>query len=279
LSNNSAEYGERDGGPGRLANPISRIPGYGEQLPALYELDRSNGWSIGMRSVTHALVIQANPPPGPILELGCGAGVFNAELAKQRADRGPVWGVDLHPLALAYARKNIADSGMPQPPAILQANLHNLPVPDATLSAVLALDVFDQKDVQIEAALAESRRVLRTGGKLILRVSAYPWLEGRHDAAFNTGRRYYRREIAAVLAAQRFQIERLTHANTLLAAPVILLRFLQRWGLLAVDGTVYHDTVANQLFVQALRLEAGWLVLCDLPFGISLYAIASKVTA
>jgi hypothetical protein len=171
-------------------------------------------------------------------------------------------------------------------------------VADATLSAVVALDVFDQNGVNIEAALSESRRVLRNGGKLILRVSAYPWLQGQHDAAFNTARRYYRQEMAALLAAHNFQIERLTHANTLLAPPVILMRLLQRWRVavgswqLALSHprgpsgratrhplpAVYHDSLANQIFAQALRLEAGWLATLDLPFGISLYAVAAKVT-
>jgi ubiquinone/menaquinone biosynthesis C-methylase UbiE len=237
----------------------------------LYELDQSNGWSIGMRAATRAIIAQAKAPPGPILELGCGAGVFNAELAQQRRAQGPVFGADLHPLALAYARNVVA-----QPPPLLRANLENVPVPDAILSAVLALDVFDQEGVNIAAAIAESRRVLRIGGKLILRVSAYPWLQGQHDAAFNTGRRYYRRELAALLAAQGFQIERVTHANTLLATPVIVQRLLQRWGWLAVGETVYHVALANQLFALALRLEGRWLAKLDLPAGISLYAVATK---
>jgi SAM-dependent methyltransferase len=259
-------------------------------LPALYELDQSNGWSIGMRAVTHALVADANPPPGPILELGCGAGVFNAELAQQRAGLGPVLGADLHPLALAYARKNVGDKvtrwqgdkmtrtnhPVTQSPALLQTDLHNLPVPDATLSALLALDVFDQKGVDIEAALAEGWRVLCAGGKLILRVSAYPWLQGRHDVAFNTGRRYDRQELAALLTDRRFRIDRLTHANTLLAPPVILLRLLQRWGLLAFSTQVPNSNFYNRLFATALRLEAGWLATLDLPAGISLFAVATK---
>jgi SAM-dependent methyltransferase len=241
-------------------------------LPALYELDQSNGWSIGMRAVTHALVANANPPPGPILELGCGAGVFNAELAQQRAGLGLVLGADLHPLALAYARRAVS-----RPPALMQTDLHNLPVPDATLGALLALDVFDQKGVDIEAALAEGWRVLCASGKLILRVSAYPWLQGQHDVAFNTGRRYDRQELAALLTARRFRIERLTHANMLLAPPVILLRLLQRWGLLAFSTQVPNSNFYNRLFATALRLEAGRLATLDLPAGISLYAVATKV--
>ncbi|RIK41422.1 MAG: hypothetical protein DCC55_11930 [Chloroflexi bacterium] len=246
---------------------------FGAALPALYQLDRVNGWSIGMRAVTHALLDRVSLPAGPILELGCGSGVFNAELQRRYPDR-PVLGVDLHPLALAYARQ----TGR-QPPTLVRADLQRLPFESKSVSAILALDTFDQYGVDLRAALSESWRSLQPQGVLLLRVSAHPWLEGEHDMAFNTGRRYRRAELVHWLESTGFVAERVTFANALLSPPLVALRLLQRWGGLALDDTSFADSPINRLFARVLTLEARWLRYADFGFGISLYAVARKRVA
>lgn len=223
-----------------------------------------------MRAVTHALLDRVLLPEGPILELGCGSGVFNAELERRYPHRA-VLGVDLHPLALAYARQ----AGREQP-ALVRADLQRLPFEPGSVSAILALDTFDQHGVDLQAALSESWRILRPQGMLLLRVSAHPWLEGEHDTAFNTGRRYRRAEMVDALEATGFVAERVTFANTLLSPPLVALRLLQRWGRLALDDTSLAGEPANSLFARVLTLEAHWLRSADLGFGISLYVVARK---
>ena len=245
---------------------------YGEALPDLYRLDRINGWSIGMRAVTHALLASLSLPSGPLLELGCGSGIFNAELQTHFPNR-LVLGADLHPVALTYASQTVG-----QPPPLLRADLQQLPLAPATVAAVFALDVFDQKGVDLSRALNESWRILQPGGLLLIRVSAHPWLEGAHDTAFNTGRRFRRSEIVELLTASGFQPQRLTYANSLLSPPLVAIRLLQRWAGWQVDEADLTDSAANRIFAQALQWEAAWLSQKDLAFGISLYAVAKKVT-
>jgi SAM-dependent methyltransferase len=243
---------------------------FGAMLPALYQLDRVNGWSIGMRAVTQALLDRVSLPAGPILELGCGSGVFNAELQRRYPHR-PVLGVDLHPLALAYAR----EAGR-EPPALVRADLQRLPFEPESVSAIFALDTFDQHGVDLHAALSESWRILRPQGMLLLRVSAHPWLEGEHDMAFNTGRRYQRAEVLHALERTGFVAERVTFANALLSPPLVVIRLLQRWGGLALDDTSFADSPVNGLFARVLTLEAQWLRQANFGFGISLYVMARK---
>ena len=244
---------------------------YGEALPDLYRLDRINGWSIGMRAITHALFNSLSLPPGPFLELGCGSGIFNAELQAHFPNR-LVLGADLHPVALTYAHQTVG-----QPPPLLRADLQQLPLGADAIAAIFALDVFDQRGVDLRTALAESWRVLQPDGLLLIRVSAHPWLEGEHDTAFNTGRRFRRDEILDLLAATGFRPQRVTYANSLLSPPLVAIRLLQRWLGLQVAEADLTDSAANRLFAQALQWEAAWLSHTDLPFGISLYAIAQKV--
>lgn len=243
---------------------------YGAMLPALYSFDQTNGWSKGMRAVTHALLSQVEISPGPILEVGCGAGVFCAELTATVPDHTVV-GVDMHPLALAFA-KNSAGSAS----KLARSDLQQLPFAATTFSALIALDTFDQAGVDIAHALRESWRVLRDRGMLILRVSAYPWLEGNHDEAFNTGRRFTASEIESFLHTHGFDLLRMTYANTLLAPPIMLLRLLERWGWARLNVANRVDSRLNTLLEQILKWEADWLQLHNFAYGISLYAVARK---
>lgn len=220
-----------------------------------------------MRAITHALLPASWSPPGPVLELGCGAGVFATELAS-RWPATQVVGLDRTGLALAHAQEQSGTARW------LQADLHALPFLRKHFSTVIALDVLDQRAVEIAVALAEIGRVLMTGGLLLLRVSAYRWLTGQHDIAFNTGRRFGKGELLEIVRAAGFSPLRTTFANTLMTAPIVALRLLQRWGLAPFSETVYGDSLANRLICRTLMREAAWLHSYDLPFGISLYLLA-----
>ena len=238
-------------------------------LPMLYDADQSYGWSHGMRQVTHALLHEVALPPGPVLEVGCGGGQMLLDLHHHFEGR-TVCGVDLHPLALAHAQALLPTG------ALSQASLQQLPYDDGSFALIVAMDVFDQQGVDLAAALAESYRLLRPGGALLLRVSAYPWLYGAHDIAFHTGRRYARHEIADALAQVGLRLARMSHANAALAAPVALIRLAQRYGLLPWSDGLYRQDGLHTLAVWLLHQEATWLQRADLPLGLSLYALARK---
>lgn len=241
-----------------------------EMLPLLYAADQSYGWSNGMRAITHALLASVTLPDGPLLEVGCGGGQLLAELQREYSDR-LVCGADLHPLALSHAAALLR-----QPVALAQAALPNLPWEDNRFALLLALDVFDQQGVEMDAALAEAYRLLSPGGALLIRVSAHPWLYGAHDVAFHTGKRYTRAEVDGALKQAGFNVQRLTYANSLLAAPVAAMRLAQRWGILPWQPQVYSQGGLHQVAVRLLHEEAEWLRHADLAFGLSLCAVARK---
>ena len=241
-------------------------------LPELFQSDRVYGWSQGMRSVTRAVWSNREPAPGPILELGCGGATFLADL--HNSGRRVV-GLDLHSLALVQARRALGGDG----PGLIQADVQRLPCAEGSFAAVVALDVLDQKGVELAAALEQSWRVLREGGLLVVRVSAHEWLHSEHDDAFNTGRRYDPGSLASALRAAGFGIERMTYANTLLGLPVVFLRLFQRWQFLPFSESLYRVQMFNGLLLAALQMEAHWLRRWDLPIGLSLFAVARKPAA
>ena len=239
-------------------------------LPLLYAGDQSYGWSKGMRAVTQTLLAGLTLPDGPVVEVGCGGGQLLVELQARYPER-LIIGADLHPLALAHAQPFM------QPAMTLtQAALPDLPWCESQVALLVALDVFDQQGIELGAALAESYRVLRPDGALVMRVSAHPSLYGAHDIAFHTGQRYTRSQLQRALLQAGFVIQRLTYANTLLSLPVAAMRLAQRWGVLGWHPATYHQSAFHQVAAWLLRQEAVWLHHADLPWGLSLCAIARK---
>lgn len=243
----------------------------GHLLPLLYDSSKTYGWNAGMAAVMESLLGDLPLPDRPrILEIGCGSGAMLHVLSKLQPS-AQVEGIDLNPVAVRHAQR-LLSAGQ----HLMQANLHWLPFSEGAFDLALALDTFDQNAVDLMAGLAEARRVLCTCGWLVLRVSAYPWLHGAHDVAFNTGRRYARNELLHVLNDAGFVLRRITGANSLLSPPVIAMRLLQRTREIDANTNVYLSPAANRAIHLALRLESYWLRFANLPFGLSLIALAQK---
>jgi hypothetical protein len=71
-------------------------------------------------------------------------------------------------------------------------------------------------------------------------------------------------------------MQRLTYANVTLALPVAALRLAQRWGLIAWQPATYQRTQFYEAAAWILRQEARWLHRTDLPWGLSVCAVARK---
>lgn len=242
------------------------------RLTDLYRTDATHGWSIGMRTITGAL-LQGQPiPPGPLVELGCGGGGMLRTLAEAYPNRLCIGG-DLHPAALPTAR--LAAPAAP----LIQTNLADLPLVAESAACVLALDILDQNGVYPPRALAQIRRILHPDGLLLVRVSAYPWLMGPHDHAFNTRRRYRADQLRSLLYQTGFQPVRQTFANTFLGLLAVVPRLLQRGGFIRWnERATTHQPRLRRLVSAALNIEAQWLDGHDLPCGLSLYMLARKRT-
>lgn len=261
-----------------MTNP-SEMPGYlpgagagtefGARLPDLYRMEDTNGWSQGMRDISLALLADLPFIRGPVLDLGCGGGMFVHDLAAGRP-QALVIGVDLSATALLYAQERSGGE------RLLQADGGTLPLADQSIGLVTALDSFDQASLDLDRALAETRRVLRPGGVLLARVSAHPWLAGPHDLAFNTGRRWRLHDLVRHVQAAGLQVERTTYANALLSPLIVAMRLLQRWGGLAPIHLAEERAWSNALLRRMLVLEAAWLEKHRFPFGISAYLLARR---
>ncbi|MCB0228093.1 MAG: class I SAM-dependent methyltransferase [Anaerolineae bacterium] len=244
-------------------------------LPALFAVEDTHWWAAGMRRVSHALLGGVVLQPGWIAEIGCGAGAFAAELAHRHPGRD-VLAVDLHPAALAVASGRRAQQ---EHLYIAASDGQRLPLPDESCALVVTLDVLDQARIDPLLALREIRRVLKPGGWLLLRVSAYPWLLGPHDRAFGTARRYSRVALDTTLVRGGLDPVRMTFANSLLLPVAVVARLAQRRQWLPATAGLAGVGRLNSLLARVLGGEALWLRRQNLGWGLSLYALARRAAS
>jgi ubiquinone/menaquinone biosynthesis C-methylase UbiE len=104
-------------------------------------------------------------PGGVAVELGCGTGPLLADLADVVGPSGTVLGVEPQPVLAERARERLAGH-----PAVTvhTGPAERLPLADASADAVLAQTVLIHlAPATLDAVLAEARRVLKPGGRLV----------------------------------------------------------------------------------------------------------------
>ena len=103
-----------------------------------------------------------------VLEVAMGTGAQLVELAR-RNPSGSTVGVELADGMLAQARKRLAKAGVAQRVELVRASALELPFEDRSFDLVVnsyMLDLLPRDD--IPRALAEFRRVMRPGGRVVL---------------------------------------------------------------------------------------------------------------
>src|SRR5258708_16476611 len=181
-------------------------------------LEAQHWWYRGMAAISLSLLASPTlqPPTLKILDAGCGPGGMLLRLK----ELGQPIGVDFHPLAIAYAQKQL-----PKTIPLLRGSITDLPLTSNQFDLLVSFDVLYHRAVVDDgAALTEFLRMLKPGGRLLIRVPALESLRGAHDLVVHTQRRYERTALGAKLEAAGFQIQRLTYANTLLFPFIFLKR-------------------------------------------------------
>jgi ubiquinone/menaquinone biosynthesis C-methylase UbiE len=134
--------------------------------PVLLELEsqRRSATAVAKRDRFTALL---QPAPGErILDIGCGGGAFCRHLAPLVAPGGSVVGIDAAQAAVDVAGRLSAleDRSVL---TFARADGHDLPFADASFDAAVCISVLEFCD-DPRRVLAEARRVLRPGGRLLV---------------------------------------------------------------------------------------------------------------
>lgn len=219
---------------------------------------------------------RASQPATPrILDVGCGTGGMLPLLSRY----GAVTGIDSEPMALEYCRRR----------GISDLHLQEGFRADGAYDLVTLFDVLEH--VPDEAGfLAWIRGLLKPGGRLVITVPAFQWLWSRHDVLNHHQRRYTRGRLWAALRGSGFAVERSSYFNFWLFPAAVAARLadgLARGG--QSSGTVDRAAEAeeilkplrigagNGLLTSVFSSEAGLVRAVDLPWGVSVGAVARRV--
>ena len=117
-----------------------------------------------------------------ILEVGFGTGHCLAALAKSIGPAGRVYGIDLSDGMLGEAKKALAGESVLDRVELRRGDAVALPYGDASMDGIFmsfTLELFD--DAEIPTVLAECRRVLKPGGRVVIAAMSN---EGEHGLMY-----------------------------------------------------------------------------------------------
>jgi ubiquinone/menaquinone biosynthesis C-methylase UbiE len=237
------------------------------EYEAMYSLEDFYWWFVARRALIEETVSRETrtAPESRLLDVGCGTGSNLAAFGRYAR----AVGVDLSSEALHFCTKR--DSG-----SVALSPVEHLPFGDGAFDVITALDMLEHTDDDL-AALTELRRVCRPGGLLICTVPAYGFLWSEHDEALKHRRRYTAHELRNKLSLTGFDPERTSYFITTLFFPILAMRIAQ--GLF--KKSTHPQTSLrvlppwmNRLLVAILALEQRAFRYVNLPFGVSIVALA-----
>jgi len=247
----------------------------------LKQIPEDNHWWFASRTrALHGLMGQVLPkaPHFRLLDIGCGAGNMMHHLGEYGQVNGLE--IDARPVKIAHQRGYLVEQFDATKP---------MPFAHETFDAITALDVIEHNQDD-RAMLADSYRVLKTGGHIIITVPAFMWLWSHNDDINAHVRRYTAGELRQKLAQAGFQVRRVTYNNMFvfpLAATLILLR---RWLQAKPELASHHvsqeeyqvemepaSPVVNAILTAVGQVEAALMQRVELPVGTSLIAVAQKL--
>jgi SAM-dependent methyltransferase len=218
-----------------------------EELRRSAALEERHWWYSGRRALVRRLM--RGVPAGRALDVGPGPG-GNAAVLR---DLGwQVTGVELTEVGARLCAERGLD--------VVRGDATRLPVADQSIDLVMSTDVWEHVEDH-ETVAAESFRVLRPGGRLLVAVPAGMEMWSGHDVALGHVRRYERRELHDLVERQGFVVQDVGSWNVLLR-PVARLRRSRSAG--TGDDVSEMEHVARPLNA-GLRAAVGLEAL--LPVG------------
>lgn len=234
-----------------------------------FDLEENHWWFRGRRRIIEAVLKTIFPRRvAYACDIGCGAGENLPLLAEVAHD---VCGLEMSHAAAARARRNY-------PAFSITEGIFPDVIPAGTFDLVTLFDVLEHIEDD-GAALASIRERLAPGGLLMLTVPAHPFLWSAHDDIVHHKRRYTKHTLNAALRAAGFAPIRVTYFNALLFIPTVLFRLLKR----GLSRTPSSDLFAfpkpvNAALTAVFGAERFVLRYADIPFGVSLLAVARKTS-
>lgn len=233
----------------------------------LQSLESIHWWCVGRRDMILRL-LKKEDKNSRILDIGCSGGALMESL--QQRGFSNVFGIDRSP----EATKRCREKGLSR---AFEMDGTKTTFDDKYFDVIVSSDTLEHIEND-GRAVAEWRRILKPGGKLIVFVPAFNFLWSRHDEITQHYRRYSKRRLTAVFRQNNLQLEKVSYWNFVLFLPISLARLLLKVKVLdaKMGGAQFHETnpAINELLIWLMKLENRYLEGFNFPFGVSLFVAA-----
>ncbi len=233
-------------------------------------LDNSHWWFLGMTAIMISSLdrFYAGRTDLCVLDAGCGTCWFSKALTKY----GSVTALDIEPsLSSVCKQKGIEN--------FLVGDVQNIPLSDAMFDVIVCSEVLYHQFIKDDAGvMKEFWRLLKPGGRVLVKVPAHMYLWGPHDEVNLTRHRYKKGEVKALFANNGFTVEFLTYANFFLFPIIFIKRMLDHVVPPTENASDVQRVPAflNGLLYIVLKLEATLLSKILLPYGSSIICVGKK---
>ncbi len=179
----------REGSIARVLQTKSETKAFYDKIAKVYDLLAEHS-ERPMREI--GLRLLAAAPGEHLLEIGFGTGHILAELANAVGPTGRVFGIDIAENMLAHARDLLTSKGLMDRVSLDCGDAENLPCGDEAMDGIFmcfTLGLFDTPD--IPKVLAQCKRVLRPGGRIVRVAASKEGKEGLVLRAFEWTHRHF----------------------------------------------------------------------------------------
>lgn len=204
-----------------------------------------------------------------LIDVGCGTGAMLPMLARF----GRVYGIDSEPEAIALCRQRgcadvfLSDETQWQ---------------DKQFDVLTFFDVIEHVDDD-SGILSHYLRWLKPGGLVMITVPAFMFLWSEHDEINHHRRRYTKKQLARLVAANGLQLDQISYYNSLLFPPIALVRVLKKLAPKKArpprSDFELSSPLANAVLKGVFASERFWLRRFSFPAGLSLLCVARKQSA
>lgn len=237
-----------------------------ERMTAIRNMETRHFWFRARDAMIKDAVSERTPEKqASALELGCGTG----RLASWLTELG------YQTTGLDTENAFIEEAGRQNPTTFFtRGYAEHLPFPDKSFDLITALDVFEH--TEDEAAFAESFRVLKPGGRIIMTVPAMQCLFSFRDRDAGHKRRYAKAELSHKLEKSGYKITTIRYFNFLLLPLVFLSRYLGRKTANTRDTEDNVSGIFNEILYYMMVSDISLGKKIPFPAGSSLYAICTR---
>jgi ubiquinone/menaquinone biosynthesis C-methylase UbiE len=240
-----------------------------EEYANMDRMEQAHWYYAGKREIVRGWLRRVGPPRSTDLLLDCGAGT--GRFAQEMAADCRVMVLDDHEEALRLLRTRF------RPDQILSLAGDRVPLPDASLNFVTALDVLEHTPDD-RAVVDGFHRLLVPGGVALVTVPASMALWSDWDVALHHYRRYARPQLRSLFPPEKWELLHVNYTNVIVYPAVWAVR---KWRKLfpAKAGQVRTE---DQQPAAGLNAFLRWLFVrpafsrMPFPFGVSLLLVARK---